>query len=151
MDDVEYLLRRFPSDPGQFDFNRRIPRLSIFLPTAEDKDGLSLNREDRGTGEFLTAEQVLACPTNLKVRDTGGVISVLAGSVREDGMTVIPEPADTRGHVLIPELNRLDYDRKETDGTQPGKQRIKALADKLVRRASVRIQPKPKPPTIGAP
>ena len=141
VEDGEYLLRRFPNEPDKFDFSLQIPRLNIFLPSNEDVEGLSLNREGES---FTNAEQVLASATSEKIRSSGGVVAVLTGAVRENGMTVIPSPADSPGHVIIPEMNRTEYDRKEADGSRPGKQKIKELADRLARIAQIRIAPKPK-------
>ncbi len=136
-----FLLRRFPNEPDKYDFSLQIPRLNIFLPSMMDVDGLSLNRE----GElFLSAAQLLALANSDSVRKNGGVVAVLCESVRGHQMTVDPSPAESPGHVVIPEINRIDYDKKEADGSQPGKRRIKVLADLLARMAQVRIHPKPK-------
>ena len=139
VEDTEHLLRRFPNEPDQFDFTLQVPRLNIFLPSSRDMDGLSLNREGDG---FMTAEEVLASATSDKIRANGGVIAILTEKVRQDGMAVNPSPADTPGHVIIPEINRAEYDRQLPDGSKPGKQQIKALADKLARIARIRIEPK---------
>ena len=141
VEDAEHLLRRFPNEPELFDFTRQVPRFSIFLPSIRDAAGLSLNREGE---EFTNAVAVLASAPGEKVRASGGVVAVLTEKVRRDGMTVNASPDDTPGHVLISEINRVEYDRQLPDGTRPGKQTIKALADKLARIAQIRITPKPK-------
>lgn len=143
VEDKEYLLRRFPNEPDNFNFVLLTPKLSCFLPSKADEDGLSLNREGDG---FLDAERMLALARSENVRLNGGVVAVLTLSVRQNGMTVNPDPGDTPGHVIIPEINRTDYDRIEADGTRPIKQRIKELADILARLAigQIRIMPKPK-------
>jgi hypothetical protein len=137
VEDSEFLLRRFPDEPAN---PQKIPRISIFIPSKADSDGLSLNREGE---DFVTAEQVLAMATSDNVRRSGGVVAILTGDVRKDGdMDVDPSPDESagRGHVVIPQINRVDY-----DSSKPGKNRIKALADKLVRMATVRIHPKSRP------
>jgi hypothetical protein len=140
VEDHESLLRHFPSDPGKYDFNLAVPRLSCFLPTGEDKDGLCFNRE-----VFVAADQLLALARNANVRQYGGVLAVLAVWLRDQGLTVRPDPADTPGHVLVPEMNRNDY-----DASRGGKEKIKTWADKLVRlvaqHGQIRIHPTPKPP-----
>ena len=140
VEDAEHLLRRFPNEPDQFDFTRQVPRLNIFLPSIRDARGLSLNREG---DNFTNAVAVLASAPSEKVRANGGVVAVLTEKVRLGGMTVNASPDDTPGHVLIPEINREEYDRQLPDGTRPGKQTIKALADKLARIAHIRIAPRP--------
>jgi hypothetical protein len=87
---------------------------------------------------------MLASVQNENVRKNGGVVAVLTREVRQNEMEVIPSPAETPGHVLIPQINYKEYDRQEADGTKPGKRRIKELADRLARIAQVRIPPKPK-------
>jgi hypothetical protein len=136
VEDGESLLRRFPSDPGQYDFTLAVPRFSAMIPTAVDTDGLSLYRE-----LFISARQLLARATNQNVANYGGVLAVLAVWLREQGLTIRP---DTEDHVVVPEMNRNDYSTRE------GKKRIQAWADKLVRLVAehqmVRIPATQKPP-----
>jgi hypothetical protein len=141
--DDEWLLRRFPNEPDQYDRDKAFPRLNIFLPLEGDVDGLSLYREGP---PFLAAEEVRERARSERVRRHGGVAAVLTAKVRHDlRLTVTPSHDDTPGHVIIPELNRIDYDRKEADGSRKGKQKIKALADLLLRIAEMRIHPTAKP------
>src|SRR5437879_2790129 len=107
--DQEYLLRRFPNEPAQFDFTLLIPRLNAFLPSSRDTDGLSLFREGNG---FITANELLALAFSENMRQNGGVVAVLALHIRQNKMTVTDKPAEVPGHSIIPEINRVDYDKK---------------------------------------
>ena len=135
--DSEYLLRRFPNQPDQFDFASSMPRLNVFLPSRRDATGLSVNRE-----LFMTAEEVKAAASSPALRENGGVAAIKASDIWEIGLSVIPDvSAASRGHALVPEMNRVEYDRVEKDGSRQGKTRIKDLADKLVRKSRIRIAP----------
>jgi len=131
----EFLLRRFPNETGLFDFVLGNATYSAFLPNRNDQDGLSLNRETRGSSDgFLTPEEHLAKAGTENFRNTGGEAAIPVSDVISAGMTVvIDDDPDSPGHVLIPELNRADYDAKSPSGEKPGKQRIKLLADELAR------------------
>jgi len=137
--DTETLLRRFPSDPGQLEKDLKTPRFAIFVPSPTDVDGLSLNRE--GPLFVRDPEALLILAKNENIRIYGGVIAVLTGNVRARSMTVDPDPGDTPGHVIIPELNRTEY-----DSSRDGKRRVQDLAIRLASEAAkVRVYPKPKP------
>ena len=139
VDDGEYLLRRFPNEGDKFDFVKKIPLFASFLPSKADTDGLSLNREG-----FMTAEDFLSHSQSPNMKLCGGVAAVLASWVRKEGMTIVSATAELPGHVLIPEINRKDYDFVALDGSRELKHLIQGLADKLARAAEIRISPKPK-------
>jgi hypothetical protein len=134
LDDGEHLLRRFQAQ--DYNTTKQIPTLGAFLPNKNDKDGLSLFRE-----RCQSAPAVLATARSPVVRETGGVAAVEVSLLKELGLTPEPDLGDPEGHVLIKELNRADYDASED-----GANKIKALADELIRRANkpgfVRIPPR---------
>ena len=138
----ENLLRRSPNSPDYFNYKENRALAVAFLPQEHDFDGLSLNRE----GElFESAESVLEKALNENTKKNGGVFAVQCRDVIGLGLTAKPSPCpESRGHIVIPELNRRDYDKKADTGTPSEKQKIKALADKLARLSTVRIRPKPK-------
>src|SRR5205823_3179953 len=96
---------------------------------------------------FVTAAGLLDSALNQDVRQFGGVAAVVTQEVRAIPLTVKPSPVPEgpRGHVLIPELNYSDYDKKDEHGKRPGRDWIKGVADLLVRRADIRIHPTQKP------
>lgn len=138
---TEWLLRQVPT--GQYDHERGELLLGALLPMTGDDDGLSLNREGA-----IGATELLATSSNAVVRESGGVLAVLAGWLEQEGVPAIPDPADVPGHVLVPGMNRGDY----ASGGEK-KKRIKAVAsgllDRINQQGSIRIHPKPLP-TPGA-
>src|SRR5262245_34345021 len=103
----EFLLRHFPSDPSEYDFQKKYPRASIFQPRKSDLNGLSLYRE--GPPTFPSAEEVLASSKNDNVRKNGGVVAVLAEGVFNLGLTIKVTKGDLPGHVEIEELSITAY------------------------------------------
>lgn len=146
----EWLLRHFPNDPSEYDFDKKFIRYTVFTPRKSDDDGLSLSREG---SIFVSAEQLLASARNIKIRQFGGVCAVLTEALlsrplppTSHSLTVEIRLGDTKGHVVIPEINRPDWELKAPDGTRPGKQKIQEIADAIVRLADkgllqIRIQP----------
>ena len=136
---AEFLLRRFASAPDQFDHAGKFPRIGALLPTKNDADGLSLFREG---DQFVTPARLLELALNPRVRQYGGVLAILALRFRELGLSIVPRPTEIPGHVVIPEMNRVDY-----DAAREHKNRIHEWADRLVRAAKddVRIWPTPIP------
>src|SRR4051794_39887652 len=96
----EWLLRRFPSEPGQYNFSSGMPQLAAMIPTMSDVDGLSMNRE-----RFISGADLLAAASNPNVREHGGVLALLFEWLKNHGLTAQPDPADTPGHVIIPGLS----------------------------------------------
>jgi len=139
VESTESLIRRFPSE-SENDFpTSKFPRISHLLPNKRDQDGLSFNRE-----EFISAEDLRNLAQNPNVRHFGGVLAVIAGWLRDLGLTIRLDPSDSLGHVIVPEMNRKLYSSSRAE-----EERIKELADKLVRLIaesnSIRIHPIPIP------
>lgn len=127
----ENLLRRFPNQPKML-VGDRVPRFRIFIPTSSDAGGLSMSRE----AGYNTPEDVLN-RGGTGVRRFGGLISVVAGHVIDNAMHVELHPVENSpGHIQIPELNRSDYDRPETN------RMVLDLADAMARGAILRIPPR---------
>ncbi len=139
-------MRRILKRLAEYDREKSPPiQIAAFLPTKRDIDGLSLNRRISGQHKtFLTPENLKnwhEVPDN--IRETCGVVAVLATSAREIGLTVKTDPAGTPGHVLIEEINWDDFagDRH----TNESRERILEWALQLIRNADVIIAPgKPK-------
>ena len=141
---VEFLLRHFPSDPGEYDFTKKYPRSSIFHPRKSDTDGLSLNREGP---RYVSAEQLRQSSENPRIREYGRVLAILAGAITALNLTIEIKPGTNPGHVIVPEISITIYNRSDQD-----KKVIKELKDKLVRLAAteppqlvIRIHPTPRP------
>ena len=136
--DEEWLLRRIPS--AQLDFGSDTLRAGALLPlnAATDADGLSMNRE-----RFIGADELLESADNPNLRDYRGVVALRAAWLREEGFDIVPDPAEARGHVLVPKLSAGEY------GTAEGKKRIKEAVVRLLARiaaeGALRANPKPKP------
>jgi len=146
VEDHEWLLRHFPSDPSEYEFAKKFIRYSVFIPRKSDDKGLSMSREGAA---FVTAERLLATARNLNVKQYGGVVAVLTEAIRSLNLTIEITPGDTPGHIIIRQINRDDWDLKATDGTYPKQQAIRELADTIVRflktQLQIRIHPTPRP------
>jgi hypothetical protein len=110
--DDEELMRRFLEGRKNYDRRKEPPlQAGTYLPSKRDGDGLSLNRRvSAARPSFLTPSQLKTwheVPEN--IRETCGVVGVMAAAVREVGLTVEPDPASTPGHVLIRQLNWDDF------------------------------------------
>ena len=136
----ESLLRQVPT--GQYDHIKGELLLGALLPMTGDSDGLSMNREGA-----VNAVDLLSTSVNSTVRELGGVLSVLARWLEDEGFPATPDPTDIPGHVLVKGMNRSDYDAGSAK-----KKRIKEVASNLLDRineqGSIRIHPKPFPPTV---
>ena len=142
---AEFLMRRFPGEPGVFDFAKKFPRQAIFLPDSFDRGALSLYREG-ADNPYPSAATLLTAATNIGVRERGGVAAVLAAAVFELGLRAEPSVGTLSGHIGIEQMSREKY-----DGSADGKRRIKQLADGLIRLAAedpprlhIRVPPKPR-------
>lgn len=147
VEDGEALMRRVLKRLAEYDRGKTPPlQAGAFLPTKRDNDGLSLNRRlSDQRRSFLTPEGLKnwhEVPDN--IRETCGVVAVLAEVARDIGLTVKPDPATTPGHVLIEEIN---WDQFAGDQhTDASRERIIGWALQLAKRADVLIPPG-KPPT----
>lgn len=124
-DESEGLLRRVPpvfypaGKPRERpDFNAFLPRRWQSEDDPGDSTGLSVTRE-----KFAAADQVALHPTK-GVRQT--VVRLTVEQVRRVGLSAIEDPiAGNPGHALIPQLNSIDYKKREM------KNRIKEWAQRL--------------------
>lgn len=142
VDDNESLMRRVLKRLAEYDRGKTPPlQAGAFLPTKRDNDGLSLNR--RVSVQYKS----FLAPDGLKnwhevpesIRETCGVVAVLAKVAREIGLTVKPDPATTPGHVLIEEINWNQF--AGVDQTEASRERIIEWALQLARHAEVLIAP----------
>jgi len=138
----ESLMRRILKRLVEYDREKSPPiQIAAFLPTKRDVDGLSLNRRISNQHKtFLTPESLKnwrEVPDS--IRETCGVVAVLAIAAREIGLTVKTDPATTPGHVLIEEINWDDFagDRR----TDESHDKILGWALQLTRNAVVLIAP----------
>ena len=138
----ELLMRRILKRLAEYDREKSPPlQIWAFLPTKRDIDGLSLNRRICDQHKtFLTPESLknwYEVPVN--IRETCGVVAVLASAAREIGLTVKADPATTPGHVLIEEINWDDF--AGARHTNVSRERIFEWALQLTRNADVLIAP----------
>lgn len=112
VEDHETLMRRLLKRLAEYNRDKTPPlQGGAFHPTKRDTDGLSLNR--RLSDQFASFLE----PSDLKnwhqvpegIRDTCGLVAVLAKQARDLGLTVEPDPASTPGHVLIKEINWEEF------------------------------------------
>jgi hypothetical protein len=138
VDDSEFLLRRVSVDPAHPIYPNDIPNTSSLIPNPNDTDGLSVNREGE---QYESAESLLAKGGSEKLRTTGGVVAVLAGTFRHYGFDPQPDKQpDSRGHCLIKTMSYAAY--------KANKNAFKKVVDQVLRAKGchVRIYPKSPPP-----
>ena len=138
----ESLMRRILKRLVEYDREKSPPiQIAAFLPTKRDIGGLSLNRRMSDQHKiFLTPESLKnwhEVPEN--IRETCGVVAIIASVAREIGLTVKTDLATTPGHVLIEEINWNDFagDRR----TDESHDKILGWALQLTRNAVVLIAP----------
>lgn len=142
VDDNEMLMRRVLESKSTYARKKDPPlQAGAFLPRKTDNDGLSLNRRVSDQRKSFLAPDGLKnwheVPSN--IRETCGVVAVMAAVAREIGLTVKPDPATTPGHVLIEEINWDQYAGDKQ--TEVSRNKIEAWALQLARRAEVLIPP----------
>ena len=136
----ELLMRRIL--PRKKDYHpSRTPSIqeTAFWPRPNDVEGLSLSR--RRTAEnshFLDENQFKAAcshpDANLRLRC--GVCAVLVAAAQAIGLQVRPDPIipDDPGHVYLPDINYLDFDR-----SPESRQKILIWVGQLIEIASQNI------------
>lgn len=109
IDPDEFLLRRIPITGGYFDTKKSPPvQPGAFRPNAGDTDGISFYRE-----RLLSPSELVA--RSKRPPGTTKVARLLARDLLALGLTLEPkqEEDDLPGHVVIPEVNYLDYNSRD--------------------------------------
>lgn len=146
----ELLMRRVLNQPKQYKSGRPVPlQEGAFLPGKRDDTGLSLTRrQSEARPEFLTPDGFKARCSDPKIRETAGVVQLLTSRVTALGVTVNPDPVlpdpdkgvpGDSGHVLLPEINFLDF--AGPTSTEETRSRIRLWAAELVPLAEAVILP----------
>ncbi len=112
----EYLLRRVHEDRFKNDRNSTHSQ-GAFEPRTtgrdQDKEGISLYREDC----LNDPSQVLETMAPEK-RGKSGVVRVPVSALKAMGLSVVPSKDErVPGHVVIPELNSIEYAAKKAEFT----------------------------------
>ena len=143
IDPEEFLLRRIPITGGYFDPKKSPPvQPGAFRPNAGDTDGISIYRE-----RLLSASELVA--RSKRPPGTTKVARLLAKDLLALGVTLEPkqEEDDLPGHVVIPEVNYLDYDSRDPARNQRPTMLCKSLAD-LANRQGATFLPHTDDPSI---
>ena len=117
----EPVIRRIPKSPGFYDSHKTPPILrGAFTPNQRDTDGLSFFLERELPIEALLANSRHTAEECLIVR-------LKASDIYDLGMTLARtnKTGDLPGHVVVPELNIRDYEKKQL------KQRLKECGKRL--------------------
>lgn len=105
----ETVLRRIPVVPGQFNPEKKPPvGKGAFIPNANDTDGLSFFLECETSAYKLIA----AAKPGRDYQVARFKISEILGM----GLTInlSQGPDDMPGHMIVPEINAIDYQQKAT-------------------------------------
>lgn len=146
----ELLMRRILDQPKQYDRRKPVPlQEGAFLPRKVDDTGLSLTRRRSEVHpEFLTPEEFKARCADPKIRETAGIVQLATGQVTALPTVVTPDPIPPNpaegvegdvGHVLLPEINYLDFAGPAS--TEETRKRVRLLAAELVPLAQPVILP----------
>ena len=117
----EPILRKIPKTQGYFDPRKKPPiERGAFSPNAKDIDGLSCFLERLMSIESLVELSAPRPPSEIVI------VRLRARDFYDLGLTLRRtfDPDDYPGHVIVPELNREDYENQ--------KQRFKPLVLKLM-------------------
>jgi len=131
VDGTESVLRRvLPAWHREVAGKARPPRWQDFKPTAQDHDGLSVTRR-----RFVKDLASIAQTEHTQQPRSLAECEVRAILARELSVVASPLPSN-RGHALIPELNRHDY-----ENNQDRKKQIKEHAVALANCARIVYEP----------
>ncbi len=133
----ESLLRRVASSRDRFKFPDGPFLFVAFLPNKGDPSGLSLFR--LGPKYMTHPQRLLDVAETEAVKQYGGVAAVTADQVRGAGGDPTPrrDEKGLPGHCEIEEMSHTLYTRSKAD-----KNRIKDMADRLSRVATILIAPR---------
>lgn len=125
--DDEWLLRRVHKDRFRTD---RVPLISItaFEPRIKGRDrdieGISLYRE----ACLKSPDEILVKVAADKQRDHG-IVRISVAELRRLNLTVVSNPDEILGHVVVPELNALVYEQDKAKYT-PTLEKLATFASK---------------------
>jgi hypothetical protein len=117
----EPILRKIPKAQGYFDPRKKPPiERGAFSPNAKDIDGISCFLERLMSIELLVEISAPRPPSEIVI------VRLRAKDFYDLGLTLRRtfDPGDYPGHVIVPELNREDYENQ--------KQRFKPLVFALM-------------------
>ena len=106
---IETVLRRV--SPRHYDHEAGVFTSEAFRPTSDDAKGISLSRLIA-----ISAEDLLNASANEDTRNFGAILSAIVQDIFDAGMTVERDLADTPGHLIVPQINLIQYRDKRTKG-----------------------------------
>ena len=150
----ESLMRRVLAMKSHFRTQKTPLQEQAFQPRKDESEGISISRLcSLLNPDFLGEWQFKANCTvkDDRLRDTCGVVAVLAQAARELGLKVVPDPMlpEDPGHALFPQINFPDFEgNRRTDESYA---QIRIWINGLIELASRRILIAPGTSTSQAP
>ena len=142
IDPDEPLLRRIFIGQGHFDPEKSPSvQAGAFTPNPTDTDGISIYRERLSSASVVVNDTDR--PTQYKIA------RILARDYLALGLTLEPkeEPGDLPGHLVVPEINIVDYQGPDKDKIRKIKE-LRRLLTNLANEPGATFQPNlDKPPT----